>query len=361
MLFRTLVVSDTQRGIERRNGRLVRWLEPGAHVVWFAGRHHTIELLDLTQPVLPSSPELEAIVPAEAAERLAVGADELAIVWVDGVPVTSLAPGRWLLWQLRGQVTARVYSTREVHTKIPVEVWHLVPDTHLLQVVVHPFERVVLHVDGQLHDVLAEGRWGIQQWHRKVGAVRLDLRETELLISGQDVMSKDKVSLRVNVLVRWRIVDAGQVVAGVTNVRDALYGAAQMEVRQLIAGARLDQLLEGRNEAAQGMLEAIAPKAEAWGIEVTGLDLKDLILPGEMKTILNQVIEAEKRAAANVITRREETAATRSLANTAKLLDANPTLLRLKELEAMKDLAGHVGELTVVAGADDLIGRMRLG
>ncbi len=109
------------------------------------------------------------------------------------------------------------------------------------------------------------------------------------------------------------------------------------------------------------MLEAIAPEANKWGIEVTGLDLKDLVLPGEMKTILNQVIEAEKRAAANVITRRAEAATTRSLANTAKLLEANPTLLRLEELEAMKELAGHVGELAVGVGADDLIGRMRLG
>jgi len=361
MLYRTLIVRDTQRGIEHRDGRMVRWLEPGAHTLWWPSETHTVELLDLTEAVLESTPELEAIVPLDAATRLAVGAEELAIVSVDGVPTTSLGAGRWLLWQLRGDVTAQVYDVSGVQTQIPKEVWHLVPSTHLMHVLVHPFERVVLHVDGQLHDVLAEGRWGVHKLHRSVTAVRLDLRETELQIAGQDVMSRDKVSLRVNVLVRWRIVDARQVVTGVVNIRDALYGAAQMAVRRLIAGTRLDQLLEARNEAAQSMLEAIAPEATKWGIEVTGLDLKDLVLPGEMKTILNQVIEAEKRAAANVITRREETAATRSLANTAKLLEANPTLLRLKELEAMKELAGQVGELTVVAGADDLIGRMRLG
>ena len=96
-----------------------------------------------------------------------------------------------------------------------------------------------------------------------------------------------------------------------------------------------------------GCWTEIGPRIAGWGAEVTSVDLKDLILPGEMKTILNQVIEAEKRAAANVILRREETAATRSLANTAKLLEQNPVLVRLKELESLERLAEKVGSVTV--------------
>lgn len=79
-----------------------------------------------------------------------------------------------------------------------------------------------------------------------------------------------------------------------------------------------------------------------------------------MRAVFNQVIEAQKRAAANVITRREETAATRSLANTARMLENNPTLLKLKELEVLKDMASQVGELTVVATPDQLLQRMGL-
>ena len=75
-----------------------------------------------------------------------------------------------------------------------------------------------------------------------------------------------------------------------------------------------------------------------------------LSFPGEMKTILNQVIEAEKRSQANMIQRREETAATRSLLNTAKLMENNPVLLRLKELEASERIAEKVGSITVTGG-----------
>ena len=82
--------------------------------------------------------------------------------------------------------------------------------------------------------------------------------------------------------------------------------------------------------------------------------MKDVVLPGEMKTLLNRVIEAEKEAAANVILRREETAATRSLANTAKVMAENPILLRLKELESLKDIAARIQEVRVVVGAEGL-------
>ena len=82
--------------------------------------------------------------------------------------------------------------------------------------------------------------------------------------------------------------------------------------------------------------------------------MKDVVLPGEMKTLLNRVIEAEKEAAANVILRREETAATRSLANTARVMAENPVLLRLKELETMKEIAGNIDEVRLVVGADGL-------
>ena len=84
------------------------------------------------------------------------------------------------------------------------------------------------------------------------------------------------------------------------------------------------------------------------------LGLKDIVLPGDMKDLLNKVLQAQKEAEANVIFRREETAATRSLAQTAKVLAENPLLIRLKELEAYKDLAHKVGQVHLVLGESAL-------
>lgn len=91
------------------------------------------------------------------------------------------------------------------------------------------------------------------------------------------------------------------------------------------------------------------------GIEVLGVGVKDVILPGEMKDILNSVVQAEKSAQANVIRRREEANATRSLLNTAKLIEDSPVLMRLKELEALEKITEKIDKLTVFGGLDGVM------
>ena len=99
------------------------------------------------------------------------------------------------------------------------------------------------------------------------------------------------------------------------------------------------------------------PEMEAYGVRVSVIALKDIILPGDIRDILNQVVTAEKQAQANLIRRREETAATRSLLNTAKLMEGNPLLVRLKELETLEKIADKVEKITVVGGLNALLER----
>ena len=96
-------------------------------------------------------------------------------------------------------------------------------------------------------------------------------------------------------------------------------------------------------------------KVGNFGIDVRSVGVKDVILPGDMKDILNQVVATEKAAQANVIKRREETAATRSLLNTARLMDENPTLLRLKELEVLEKVTEKVDKMTAFGGLDGVL------
>jgi regulator of protease activity HflC (stomatin/prohibitin superfamily) len=131
---------------------------------------------------------------------------------------------------------------------------------------------------------------------------------------------------------------------------DVVYLAMQLAAREAVATRTLDELLADRDAVAKSVQSEVASKAEAVGLTLTGFGIKDVILPGEMKALLNRVIEAQKEAEANVILRREETAATRSMAQTAKVLAENPLLIRLKELEAYKDLASKVGQVHLVLG-----------
>ncbi len=359
--WNTTTIRDTHRGLRYRGGKLVGFLEPGRHTLWWPAAGDRDELIDITSGVHPWTPELAHVAPARAFEALEIPYGTVAIVSVDGIPKGTLAPGRWMLWQLRSAVTATVYDTTTLHTAIPPEQWVLVPGDTLRQVTVHPYETLVVYLDGDQAGVLSEGRYGLHHAGRTLTLAKIDRREQELQIAGQEVMTADKVTLRVNLLVHFAVVDPAACLATVTNVRDALYSVAQLAARQTIAGLTLDQLLERRSEARAEMVAAVEPRVAGWGLKLVGLDLKDIVLPGEMKVILNQVITAEKQAAANVILRREETAATRSLANTAKLLEANPTLMRLKELEALKDVADRVGDVTVVTTPQALFGQLKMG
>ena len=114
-------------------------------------------------------------------------------------------------------------------------------------------------------------------------------------------------------------------------------------------------LLGDKDELDRAVWDYAVEKIRPHGLELETVGLKDVILPGEMKDILNQVVQAEKVAQANVIRRREETAATRSLLNTAKLMEENPLLLRLKELEALEKVVDKVERLTVFGGLDGVL------
>ena len=93
----------------------------------------------------------------------------------------------------------------------------------------------------------------------------------------------------------------------------------------------------------------------AFGVRVGVIAVKDIVLPGEVREILNRVVTAEKEAQANLIRRREEVASTRSLLNTAKLMGENPLLVRLKELESLEKIADKVDKFTVVGGVKELL------
>ncbi|MFO0617082.1 MAG: slipin family protein [Polyangiaceae bacterium] len=346
------VIQASERGLLFKDGKAHRFLEPGAHSFFtLFGADYSLVRLDLDKGFVDLTPELASLMPAGFGEELVVEVGEIALVSVDARPRAVLGPGRYLLFQARAHVTALVKSTKDVRAEVPPHFWPLAPASLLVTGVAAIHERALVYVDGKLDAELGPGPYALHADGRSLSVVRVDVRERELAIVGQDVMTKEHVTLRMNVVVKLRVVDARKSVERVQGLDTALYTEAQLVVRRFIASRSVDEILAARGEALGVMKAELAARAAEWGVEIVALDLKDLILPGEMKAILNRVVEATKQAEANNILRREETAATRSLANTAKMLEQNPTLLRLKELEAYKELAKEIDKVTVVVGA----------
>jgi regulator of protease activity HflC (stomatin/prohibitin superfamily) len=163
------------------------------------------------------------------------------------------------------------------------------------------------------------------------------------------------VSLRVNLTALWQVPDVVKARAALTNFVEFLYKELQFALREAVGTRTLDELLGDKGVLDREIGDAVRAQVEEHGLAVRSVGVKDVILPGEMKEILNQVVQAEKVAQANLIKRREETAATRSLLNTARLMDENPTLLRLKELETLEKVTEKIDKLTVFGGLEGVL------
>ena len=147
----------------------------------------------------------------------------------------------------------------------------------------------------------------------------------------------------------YRVTDPLKII-GIKAHEEQLYILLQLVLREYVGSLRLDDLLAKKQEIGGYVLSRLREKGGDFGVEFLHAGVKDIILPGEIREIMNTVLVAEKKALANVITRREEVASTRSLLNTAKLMDENQTLFRLKELEYLERICEKIGNISVLGG-----------
>jgi regulator of protease activity HflC (stomatin/prohibitin superfamily) len=225
----------------------------------------------------------------------------------------------------------------------------------VMAVPVPQYHVAVLYVDGKVAKLLEAGTHYFWEFVRDLRVETVDLRLQVLEVAGQEILTRDKVPLRVNLSAGYRVTDVLTAYGKQAKPVDYLYKELQFGLRAAVGTRTLDELLENKGMIDQAVAEHIARRVEGFGLEVESVGVKDIILPGEMKAILAKVVEAEKAALANVIRRREETAATRSLLNTARVMEDNPTALRLKELETLEKVTEKIDRISVFGGLDAVL------
>lgn len=214
-------------------------------------------------------------------------------------------------------------------------------------VTIENYERAVLFVDGKYSSMLESG---VYYWWKNTVPVfiaRVDTRQQQIEINGQEILTRDKAALRINAWARYKITDIEKAILQNKDYDKQLYIAFQLALREYISGYGFDELLEKKDMIGSVMMQAVQAQAGVLGVEVLSFGIRDIVLPGDVKEIMNQVLVAEKKAQANTITRREETASTRSLLNTAKLMEENAVLWKLKELEYVEKIADKISNISV--------------
>lgn len=352
-----------ERAFLVEDGKPVKYLKPGVHSAWALFNTVRVEKLNVTNLLAELDEKRLELVPADDLKVITVAEHERALVTRRGKPVLWLGAGVHQVWtvdRLVDRETGRVTPLVKVDVidTDAIEAKLLTADLAALAKARGDYVEItapegtvaIRYVNGQLDAVLPAGRHAAWNTMRTVTFATIDLRERVFAVTGQEVMTRDRVTLRLNLSATMRVKDARRLAAVARAPDDVVYLAMQLAAREAITTRTLDELLVARDELSKVMTPSVAERAGGVGLELIELGVKDVVLPGEMKDLLNKVIQAQKEAEANVILRREETAATRSLAQTAKVLAENPLLVRLKELEAYKELAAKVGQVHLVLG-----------
>jgi regulator of protease activity HflC (stomatin/prohibitin superfamily) len=225
----------------------------------------------------------------------------------------------------------------------------------VLQVQVPDHGAGLLYIDGKVERLLDTGNYAFWKFGRNLAVELVDLRLQAMEVTGQEILTRDKVSLRLNLAATWRYTDVLKAHAQLAKPAEQMYRELQFGLRAAVGTRSLDELLENKTVIDEVVSAHVRARLSAFGLELDGVGVKDIVLPGEMKTILAQVVEAGKAAEANVIRRREETAATRSLLNTAKVMEDNPVALRLKELETLERISERIDKISVFGGLDQVL------
>jgi regulator of protease activity HflC (stomatin/prohibitin superfamily) len=371
-MFKTIYVKKDERALLFKRGDFVKMLDAGEHSLFDPFTRLTVETYPLSKPhfehrmaeyLLKAEPELAA----REFHVVQLRASEVGLRYENGVLVEVLPPSTRRLY-FKGFIDLKfevidIAEEFAVPQKLVTQIFtgraNVVGRDGVVTVQVPQYHVGVLTVDGRVVKLLEPGISAFFKFTRDIKADIVDLRLQSVEVAGQEILTKDKVSIRVTLNAGYRITDVLAAFAKQAKPVDYLYKELQFGLRAAVGTRTLDELLENKHliddVVSDHIKRRLVDKNGSFGIEIESVGVKDIILPGEMKAILAKVVEAEKAAQANVIRRREETAATRSLLNTAKVMEENPTALRLKELETLEKVTEKIDKISVFGGLDGLL------
>lgn len=363
-------VKANERLLITERNRLMRVLGEGDYVL-LLGEEHKALFADTGIPVYENTSQLAqwaAQNPELAAEhwqRVEAGENEL-LLWSQNGKLQNLIRPKEAAWFWRE--AAQPYEIQRIDLSQGLAIdadtvkqlqninfgGHPVFKNAVHTVNVPEHHQGLVYIDNVQQPPLTQGRYHYWLVNQTVGSQVADLRLQTCEVSGQELLTEDKVTVRANVVCNYRITDAPKWFAQHQSPEEYLYRELQFAIRALIGSKSMDTLLadkQGLDAELTALIRAKVPQ----GAEIDSAGVKDIILPGEIRSILTRVVEAEKSAQANNIRRREETAATRSLLNTARVMEENPTALRLKELETLEKVTEKIDKISVYGGLDGVL------
>jgi regulator of protease activity HflC (stomatin/prohibitin superfamily) len=181
------------------------------------------------------------------------------------------------------------------------------------KIIIKDTHRGLWYEDGKLVRILGAGRYKIPLridlgFYRRpvVEVVRVDVRERDLTIKGQEILTADKVALRVSILVQFRVTDPRAALHEVANYEDRLYSDVQLAARRSLAAMPLEEILTNRHRLNEDIGRDVKEAAAGYGVAISRADVKDLVFPGNLQEIMNRVLAAQRNSEAQLVEARTQ-------------------------------------------------------
>ncbi|WP_219838047.1 slipin family protein [Paenibacillus sp. R14(2021)] len=362
-MFKKITIQNDQRGMLFRRGSYIRCLQPGTYRL-SSFSVDKVEVLNVTKPFAVQGKDLHIFLQDQALLRELAVIDvrdyEYVLWYEDGKYAGFLKPGKYAFWTVFAKQEFVRADVREPELSASLD-RSIIPKlgTHVQICDVGEQEIGLLYFNHELQRQLQPGRYYFWRGPSAVVVKTIDMRRQQLDMTGQEMLTEDKIPLRLNFVCQYQVTNPLQTIT-IAQMKDQLYILLQLILREYVGTMKLDELLRVKREVGDYVLNRLREKEAEFGVTFSSAGVKDVILPGDVKDILNTVLLAEKKAQANLITRREETASTRSLLNTAKLMEENGTLFRLKELEYLEKMCEKIGTVSLMGGGGGLLEHMSL-
>lgn len=348
------IIYENQRGLLFKQGKFVKMLSAGTYRTY--GKSREIKVVSIEDPFETEGFDLKIFAQdAQLMKELAlieVPDGSIAFHYADGRYQGCLRSGVHAFWNVYKEHHFQKIDIREteVGEEVPKEILKDLEGRFCFSLRVGAYEKARLYFDNRFVRLLEPGIYYF--WDNGVN-VDWDLVDTRLIqreVNGQEILTADKVAIRLNFTYSYRVSDCLKIGSEIEDYENQIYVLLQMILREYVGRFRLDEILGAKEQIGDFVLEKLREKEGAYFVEFREAGVKDIILPGEIREIMNTVLIAEKRAQANLIARREEVASTRSLLNTARLMEENKTLYKLKELEYIERISENIHQLNLGGG-----------
>ena len=350
-----------KKGIVIKNNNYVKLLNEGTHWIYPFGEVTEYDMAKpfkapITLNVLLNDPDF-----ASAVEVVDVKDHEIALQYENELFVAVLTSGKHVFWKGLIQYRFEIVNLNEIEIGWDIDkalFSRKELDPYIRMFAVEPYEKAILYIDGKFDKVLEAGTYYFWKNATSIIISRADMRNIQVEVAGQEILTKDKAALRISFFAQYTIQDIVKAMVNNKDYEKQLYVLIQLALREFVGALTLDELLEKKEVISEYIAEHTVGKLEILGVKLNAGGIRDIILPGEMKDIMNQVLIAEKKAQANTIMRREETASTRSLLNTAKLMEDNVMLFKLKEMEYVEKIAEKINNISL-SGGNQIIDQLK--